>query len=82
MARTTWTTTGMLSPTARTHCSAIAQRSATLSEWHSPVVPHTKTPLTLASFAAGPRVEVYAEYLAVGAVLPDISNGGAQIRAA
>lgn len=29
-------------------------------------------PLTLASYAAGPRVEIYAEHLAVGALLPEM----------
>src|SRR5262249_3499569 len=29
-------------------------------------------PLTLTSYAAGPRVEVYTEHLAVGAVLPEM----------
>jgi hypothetical protein len=29
-------------------------------------------PLTLASYAAGPRVESYLEHLAVGVVLPDM----------
>lgn len=31
-----------------------------------------ETPLTLASYAAGPRVEVYIEHLAVGAPLPEM----------
>jgi hypothetical protein len=30
-------------------------------------------PLTLASYAAGPRVEIYTEHLAVGAVLPEMA---------
>lgn len=29
-------------------------------------------PLTLASYAAGPRVEIYLEHLAVGDVLPEM----------
>ena len=29
-------------------------------------------PLTLASYAAGPRVEVYLEHVAVGAALPEM----------
>jgi hypothetical protein len=31
-----------------------------------------EAPLTVASFAAGPQVEVFVEYLAVGAALPDM----------
>jgi len=29
-------------------------------------------PLTLASYAAGPRIEIYLEHVAVGAALPDM----------
>jgi hypothetical protein len=34
-------------------------------------LPHEE-PLTLASYAAGPRVEIYVEHVAVGAVLPQM----------
>ena len=48
---------------------AICQR---LEQSNEPYDVPAEAPLTLASFAAGPRVEVFAEYLAVGAVLPDM----------
>ncbi len=48
---------------------AICQR---LEQSDEPYDVPPEAPLTVASFAAGPRVDVFVEYLAVGAVLPEM----------
>jgi hypothetical protein len=48
---------------------AICQR---LEQSDSPYDVPADAPLTTVSFAAGPRIEVFAEFLGVGAVLPDM----------
>lgn len=49
--------------------SVIQQR---LNRWEEPSDVPAEEPLTLASCAAGPRVETYVEHLAVGAALPEM----------
>jgi hypothetical protein len=43
-----------------------------LEQWDVPFDMPADEPLTLASYVAGPRVEIFLEHLAVGAVLPEL----------
>lgn len=43
-----------------------------LQQFHEPYVLPADEPLTLASYAAGPQIEVYLEHVAIGAVLPQM----------